>query len=168
MDDLLIVAKSISEHLEHLEKVLNQLMEVGLKLKPGKCTFAQEQVDYLGHIILSAEGVRPNSAKVAAVRNFPKPKSSKEAKSFLGLVNFYRRRLPNFTVIARPLTALTRQDKEPKNTVPFVWNDKCEAAFQKAKQLLITAPLLCPPDLTKDFSCGPMQGNLVLDLYWNK
>ena len=95
--------------------------------------------------------MRSNSAKVAAVRNFPKPKSSKEVKSFLGLVNFYRRHLPNFAVIARPLTALTRQDKESKKTVPFVWNDKCEAAFQKAKELLITAPLLCPPDLTKDF-----------------
>ena len=128
LDDLLIVSKSMSEHLEHLEKVLNRLMEVGLKLKPGKCTFAQEQVDYLGHT-LSAEGVRPNRAKVVAVRDFPKPKSSKEVKSFLGLVNFYRRHLPNFAVIARPLTALTRQDKESKKTVPFVWNDKCEAAF---------------------------------------
>ena len=62
-------------------------MEVGLKLKLGKCAFAQEQVDYLGHT-LSAEGVRPNSAKEEAVRNFPKPKSSKEVKSFLSLVNF--------------------------------------------------------------------------------
>ena len=128
LDDLLIVSKSISEHLEHLEKVLNRLMEVGLKLKPGKCTFAQEQVDYLGHT-LSAEGVRRNSAKVAAVRDFPKPRSSKEVKSFLGLVNFYRRHLPNFAVIARPLTALRRQHKESKKTIPFVWNDKCEAAF---------------------------------------
>ena len=90
LDDLLIVSKSMSEHLEHLEEVLNQLMEVGLKLKPGKCTFAQEQVDYLGHT-LSAEGVRPNNAKVAAVRDFPKPKSSKEVKSFLGLGQFLQK-----------------------------------------------------------------------------
>ena len=147
LDDLLNVSRLTSEHLK---KVLNRLMEVGLKLKPGKCTFAQEQVDYLGHT-LSAEGVQPNSAKVEAVRNFPKPKSSKEANSFLSLVNFYRRHLPNFTVIARLLTAPKRQDKESKKTVLFVWNDKCEAAFQKAKELLITAPLLCPLDLTKIF-----------------
>ena len=150
LDDLLIVSKSMSEHLGHLKKVLNRLMEIGLKLKPTKCAFAREQVDYLGHT-LSAEGVRPNSAKVEAVKNFPRPKSSKEIKSFLGLINFYRRHLPNFAVIARPLTALTRQDKELKKTVPFVWDDKCEAAFQKAKELLITAPLLYPPDLTRDF-----------------
>ena len=112
--------------------------------------FAREQVDYLGHT-LPTEGVQPNSTKVEAVKNFPRPKSSKEVKSFLGLVNFYRRHLPNFAVIARPLTALTRQDKESKRTVPFVWDDGCEAAFQKAKELLISAPLLYPPDLTREF-----------------
>ena len=104
----------------------------------------------MGHT-LSAEEIRPNNAKVKAVKNFPRPKSSKEVKSFLDLVNFYRRHLPNFAIIARPLTALTRQDKKSKKTLPFVWDDKCEASFQKAKELLITAPLLYPPDLTKDF-----------------
>ena len=88
LDDLLIVTKSMLEHLDHLKKVLNRLMEFGLKLKPKKCAFAREQVDYLGHT-LSTEGMRPNSAKDEAVENFPKPKSSKEIKSFLGLVNFY-------------------------------------------------------------------------------
>ena len=113
LDDLLIVSKSIADNLEHLEKVLDRLMEVGLKLKPRKCVFAQEQVDYLGHT-LSAEGVLPNSAKVEAVKNFPRPKSSKEVKSFLGLVNFYIRHLPNFAVIVRPLTAARQGVKEDR------------------------------------------------------
>ena len=95
--------------------------------------------------------MRPNNAKVEAVKNFPRPKSSKEVKSFLGLVNFYRRHLPNFAVVTRPLTALTRQDKVLKKPVPFKWDDGCEAAFQKARELFITAPLLYPPDLTRDF-----------------
>ena len=92
----------MSEHLEHLKKVMNRLMEIGLKLNSKECAFAREQVHYLGHT-LSAEGVRPNNAKVEAVKNFPRPKSSKEFKSFLGLVNFYRRHLPNFAVIAQLL-----------------------------------------------------------------
>ena len=163
LDDLLIVSKSMSEHLGHLKKVLNRLMEFGLKLKPKKCAFAREQVDYLGHT-LSAEGVRPNNAKVEAVKSFPRPKSSKEVKSFLGLVNFYRRHLPNFAVVTRPLTALTRQDKVLKNPVPFEWDDECEAAFQKAKELLITAPLLYPPTLQEIFTCGQMLADLVLEL----
>ena len=64
--------------------------------------------------------------------------------------------MPNFAVIVQPLTALMRQDKESKKTVPFVWDDKCEAAFQKVEELLITATLLYPPDFTKNFSCGLM------------
>ena len=113
LDDLLIVSKSVDEHLEHLRKVLDRLMKVGLKLKPTKCVFARERVDYLGHT-LSAEGVQPNSAKVEAVRNFPRPQSSKEVKSFLGLVNFYGRHLPNFAVVARPLTALTGKTRSQR------------------------------------------------------
>ena len=82
LDDLLIVSKSMPQHLGRLKKVLNHLMEFGLKLKPKKCAFGREQVEYLGHT-LSAEGVRPNNAKVEAVKNFSRPKSSKEVKSFL-------------------------------------------------------------------------------------
>jgi len=87
-----------------------------------------------------------------AVKNFPRPKSSKEIKSFLCLVNFYCRHLPNFAVVVRPLTALTRQDKKSKALVPFEWNEECESTFLEAKRLLVSAPLLHPPNLDKQFS----------------
>ena len=74
----------------------------------------------------------------------------KEVKSFLGLVNFYHRFLPNFAVVARPLTAL-RLDKKPKTPVPFQWSSECQSAFQKAKELLVTAPVLHPPNLSLEF-----------------
>ena len=70
------------EHAEHLRKVLDRLLEVGLRLKPKKCVFARERVDYLGHA-LTADGVQPNSAKVEAVKSFPKPQGSQEF-SWLG------------------------------------------------------------------------------------
>ena len=90
LDDLLIVSKSITEHVEHVGKVLKQLGEANLKLKPQKCKFAQQQVEYFGHT-LTSEGVCPNDGKTRAVKEFPKPTTVKEVKGFLGLVNYYRR-----------------------------------------------------------------------------
>ena len=66
-------------------------------------------------------------------------------------MNFYRRHLPNLAVVARPLPALTRKDKNTGVLVPFVWNKQCEMAFQEVKRMLITTPLLDPPDLTRPF-----------------
>ena len=82
--------------------MLTRLQQAELKLKPIKCNFAQSRVEYLGHILIP-EGVTPNEQ---AVKQFSKPTCCKEVQSFLGLVNFYRRHVPNLAVIARPLTAL--------------------------------------------------------------
>ena len=147
LDDLLVVSRSIKEHVEHLGKVFQKLEEANLKLKPQKCKFAQEKIEYLGHT-LTAKGVCPNDGKVQAVIECPRPQNIKEVKSFLGLVNYYRRHLQNLAVIARPLTALTRKGKCP-NQVD--WTEECEKAFNKVKELLTRAPMLRPPDLSKPF-----------------
>ena len=114
LDDILIVSPSFQEHLTHVEQVLNHLSEAGLRLKPAKCAFAQKKIDYLG-FTLSAEGVYPNSAKVVAVQNFPRPTDAKSVRRFLGIVNFYRKHVKDMAAIARPLTALTRKDKQTCN-----------------------------------------------------
>jgi len=145
LDDLLIVSKSITEHVEHIERVLRRLGEANLRLKPQKCKFAQQEVEYLGHT-LTSEGVRPNDSKTRAVKEFPRPTTVKEVKSFLGLVNYYRRHLKNLAIIARPLTALTR-----KGLVKLDWTTECEEAFQEVKRMLCTAPMLRPPDMAKEF-----------------
>ena len=150
LDDLLIVSQSAAEHQEHIKKVLAQLHKAGLKLKPSKCRFAHTGAGYLGHT-LTAEGVVPNDQKVQAVKEFPQPTCSKEVRSFLGLVNFYRRHVPNLAVFARPLTALTRKDKITGQTVPFVWDTDCDLAFNKIKEMLVSAPMLHPPDLSRPF-----------------
>ena len=150
LDDILIVSSDMEEHLGHVGKVLKRLDEAGLRLRPGKCAFAQQEIDYLGYT-LSALGVRPNNKKVQAIQEFPRPTSAKAVKSFLGIVNFYRRHVKNMAAIARPLTALTRKDKTTGNTVVFEWNAECEEAFLTLKSMLVTAPVLIPPDLSKEF-----------------
>jgi len=92
---------------------------------------------------------KPNDNKVRAVKEFPTPSCCREVKSFLGLVNFYRRHLTNLAVV--PLTALTRKDKKTGLTLEFVWNGQCETVFQEIKRMLVSAPLLHPPDLNKPF-----------------
>ena len=144
LDDLLIASKSMTEHMVHVKKVLSRLKDVGLRLKPSKCMFATEEIEYLGHT-LTPEGVKPNSKKVEAVRNFPIPKNVKEVKSFLGLANFYRRHIPDMATISRTLTALTRKNME------FKWTAECEVTFKEIKKRLVSAPVLRPPDLDRPF-----------------
>ena len=150
LDDILIAYRNFSEHITHIMQVLQRLQEVGLKVKPSKCTLAEKQINYLGFSI-SAKGVWPTFKNVLAVKEFPCPTPVKEVKRFLGLANFYRRHLQNMGIICRPLTALTRKDKQTGQPVKFEWSTQCEKSFQKIKEMLISSPVLVPPDLDKEF-----------------
>ena len=131
-----IVSKSFEEHLSHVRSVLERLQEAGLRLKPEKCAFVKSEIDYL-EFILSATGFRPNFKKVEAIHHFPRPKRVKDVQSFLGMVNFYRRHVPNMAVKARPLTALTRKDKATVKPVAFEWSSECEQAFIELKHFFV-------------------------------
>ena len=128
--------------------MFQRLEEANLKLKPRKCKFAQHRIEYLGHT-LTADGVCPNDRKVQAVKELLRPRTVKEVKGFLGLVNYYRKHLKNLAVVAWPLTALTRK-KMPATQLD--WTSECKEAFTKVKELLFSAPILHPPDLSKPFS----------------
>ena len=167
LDDILIASRSFSEHISHITQVFKRLQEAGLRVKPSKCIFAENQIDYLGFTI-SAKGVCPTNKNVLAVKEFPRPTSVKEVKWFLGLANFYRRHLQNMGVICRPLTALTKKDKQTGQPVTFEWSNQCEESFQKIKEMLISSPVLVPPDLDKDFFCRSMPVKRALELFWNK
>jgi hypothetical protein len=80
-----------------------------MKLQPDKCEFLRKEVSYLGHII-GQTGVRPDEKRIEAVRDFPKPKTTRELKGFLGLAGYYKRFIPNFCKIAKPLTELLQKN----------------------------------------------------------
>ena len=149
-DDTLVASKSTKEHFKHLEKVAKRLREAGLRLKPEKCVFMTNKVEYLG-FTLTADGVRPNQKNIQAIADFPKPTCAKEVRSFLGMANFYCRHVQGMVSICRPLTELTRMDKESKKPVSFIWTEECQKAFEEVKRSLISAPLLHPPDWEKEF-----------------
>ena len=91
----------------------------GLKLKPAKCNFFKQEVQYLGHIV-SANGISTDSLKTEKITNWPAPSSKKEVQQFLGLAGYYRRFIKNFATIARPLHKLAER------STSFNWTTKCE------------------------------------------
>ena len=139
IDDILVFNRTLEDHLSHLKQVMDRLDRAGLCLKPKKCKFIQERVEYLGHVI-SKHGIEVDLIKVAAIKDFPQPTNLKSLKSFLGLSSYYRRFIPHFSSVAGPLHLLTRKD------APFVWSSSCQEAFELLKHLLTTAPVLaCIP-----------------------
>ena len=102
LDDILVTGESETAHLRNLASVLERLTSARVRLKREKCAFMILEVEYLGHRI-SAEGIYPVPEKVIAVREAPTPKDVSQLRSFLGLVNYYWKFLPNVATLLRPL-----------------------------------------------------------------
>ena len=115
LDDIIIFSDNELEHLEHLEIIFCRLKEAGLKMKCSKCGFFKCKIHYLGHLI-SADGIRPLPNKLDSIKHMPALKDTKEIKQFLGLTGYYRKFVPRFADISRPLTTLTKKDQK------FEWN----------------------------------------------
>jgi hypothetical protein len=139
LDDIIVFSKSEAEHEKHLRIVLDILKLHNLTAAHWKCSFYQQEVLFLGHIV-SAEGVRVDPAKVKAVKNFPAPTNASHLRSFLGMTNYFRKFIRRYAHVVHPMTDLL------KSEVPFRWSSACQTAFDQVKELLTTAPVLILPD----------------------
>ena len=139
LDDIIIFSKSEEEHLQHLEEIFLRLCKFGLKMKREKCSFFKKHIQYLGHLV-SERGFEPLPEKLKSIKDMPAPRTPKEVKQFLGLIGYYRKFVPHFADISRPLTKLTRQD------VTFQWTEQCQEAFNHLRELLMEYPILRYPD----------------------
>ena len=146
IDDIVIFSRSWEEHLVHLREVFTCLQTAKLTIKVSKCQFGRKEVRYLGHVI-GGGTVRPDPQKIEAVNNYPQPGSKKEVRAFLGLAGYYRRFVPHFATIAEPLTELTKG----RNPDRVKWNERCEEAFHKLKELLSTPPILKVAEPNKQY-----------------
>ncbi|TMC19484.1 MAG: hypothetical protein E6J34_15270 [Chloroflexi bacterium] len=149
LDDILVYSKNKEEHEQHLRQVLQRLKNNQLYAKLSKCTFFTNSIEYLGHIV-DGEGLRPNPRLVQALKDFPQPKTLKELQSFLGLANYYRKFIANFSHIALPLTDATRNNTQ-SNLRPIEWTQSMQTAFEKLKEALTSAPCLALPDPDGEF-----------------
>ena len=155
LDDILVFSSTIEEHLERLDVVFTKLKAHGLKIKPSKCHFFRKEVKYLGHVV-SENGVSTDPAKTEAIKNWPKPTTEKELRSFLGIAGYYRRFVQNFAKIATPLHSLLSKPDKSKTKLKSeqfakLWNENCDIAFRTLKEKLTTTPILGYPDFSKEF-----------------
>ncbi|GIL63541.1 hypothetical protein Vafri_17585, partial [Volvox africanus] len=115
--------------------------------KRAKCFWAQPQVEYLGHIV-SATGVKMDPRKVAVVRDWPAPQNLQELRKFLGLTNYFRKFIKQYSVLAAPLTNLTRKGA-------FIslesWTSECQQAFEELKRVVADDITLAFPDHSLPF-----------------
>lgn len=134
----------IEDHARDVKAVLERLTLAGLEANIKKCHFAYSEMLFIGHIV-SKGTIRPDPAKLRAVKEIPVPQNLAELRSFLGLANYYHDFIAGFALTCRPLYKLTR-----KNEV-FEWNGDCDAAFNSIKSSLIAAPCLFAPNFKLPF-----------------
>ena len=144
LDDILIYSKTMADHIQHLQEVLEILRANQLYLKASKCSFGQNSLEYLGHII-SAQGVATDPTKTQAMIQWPVPTTFIELRAFLGLTGYYRKFVKHYGIIAKPLTAILRHKE-------FMWSDQAQQAFQTLKQAMTSTPVLALPDFQAQFT----------------
>jgi hypothetical protein len=135
LDDIMIYTQKGSDHAAAVTLVLETLSKHQLWLKPEKCEFGKDKVEYLGLLIL-CNRLRMDLGKVKAVTDWPTPRNVTELQRFIGFANFYRRFIDHFLGTARPLHDLT------KAKTPFIWDTCCTTAFEQLKTAFTTAPIL--------------------------
>jgi hypothetical protein len=112
--------------------------------KFSKCEFWIKEVPFLGHLVLP-QGIAVDPSKIKEVLEWKPPISVSEVRSFLGLASYYRRFIPNFFKITKPITELLKKGNK------YVWSEACDEAFKHLKRLLTTSPVLAQPDTNKPF-----------------
>lgn len=138
LDDVLIISETFEQHMQDLQEVFHRFKQAGLKLSPQKCKFAQQKCVFLGHEI-SKDGIRPPSDRLKAISEYPAPKNAKALKRYLGLMNWFKKFIPNYSSIANPLYKLLRKG------VKFTWQTEHQISFEKLKEHLLNSEALAFP-----------------------
>ena len=154
LDDIIIFSDTQEEHLKRLEAVFQKLAAAGLKLKPSKCFFFREEIEYLGHVV-SGKGIATNPKKVETVTKWPTPKTVYDVRSFLGFIGYYRRFIKDFSKIAKQIreviTGLENQSKRTAKKTLIEWAEAADSAFVHLKNLCTSTPILAYPDYQLPF-----------------
>ena len=144
MDDMFLSAKTKEQLRENTKQVLQRLMENDLYLKPKKCEFCKEKIEWLGMVIQEGK-ITMDPGKLKGIQDWPAPTTVKQVRDFLGFRNFYRRFIRGFSEIAWPLNELLKKDRK------FKWTTECQQAFDDLKTRFTSEPILVMPDQTKPF-----------------
>ena len=143
MDDMLVETEDKKKHDDIVEKILRRIKANNLYLKPEKCVWKVKEIDFL-ELVIRVNGIKMQEEKVSGVLEWPRSKMVKNIQKFLGLANYYRQFMKDFSRIAKPLHRLVRKNEK------WNWEGKQEKVFEELKQVFITQPVLVVLDLDKE------------------
>lgn len=144
LDDIIVFSDSFEQHVSHLESIFQKLEKAGLKLKPSKCHFLKEKINFLGHVV-SQNGIEPDPEKIDVIQKLRAPRNVREVRSVVGMCSYYRRFIENFSDTVRNLTELTKKNAK------FHWTPDHQKSFDQLKEKLANFPVLAHPDLRKPY-----------------
>src|SRR5438552_11956873 len=152
LDDILVYSNSEEEQLEHLGLLFEALRQHRMYAQPTKCVFDEPNVEFCGHIV--EQGItKVLNSKVRAIKEWPQPHNVQEVRQFYRLVNYYRRFIRPFSIIAAPLSDLFKsQDKDKRKRQPIIWSTVHQITFERLKNAITSVPVLIQPDPTKPYT----------------
>ena len=139
LDDIVVTGKSDAEHLQNLERVLAKIQEYGFQVRKEKCSFMQDSIEYLGHIV-DKNGIHVSPKKIKGIVEMPKPRNQHQLRSFLGMVNHYGKFLCNLSDMCAPLNKLLQKEQ------PWSWTNSCQDVFDRIKKKLVSTEALAHYD----------------------
>ncbi|UYV65863.1 hypothetical protein LAZ67_3005743, partial [Cordylochernes scorpioides] len=134
-DDFIIFSNNFQEHFTHLKVILDICIKENIKLKLSKCKFATYQISFLGYEI-SNHQFSPSTNNIETIRKLNSPRNKKDLQRVLGSINIYSKFIPNYAKLRLPLNNLLKKD------VKWKWDEECETAFSKLKNIITSKPIL--------------------------
>ena len=150
LDDVIVFSWTEEEHLHHLRVVFARFLEHGLKLKPPKCHFLQDEITFLGHEI-SANGMKPGMANLKAIAKMAPPKMYTEIRQFTGMTGFFQQFIKGYYRIGKPLNDLLEGEASKLKSEELELMLEALKAFEELKMKCMTAPILVFADFKKLF-----------------
>lgn len=147
LDDILIFSETLDDHIKHVRLIVERLDLHSLKINLKKCEPAKNEIIFLGHVISEGE-LKTDQSKVEALYMYKRPNTLRQLQSFLGLAQYYRKFVKNFSITASSLFDLISNTKDPKK---LIWVEECQEAFEKIRSCLSSEKVLILPDLTQPF-----------------
>lgn len=144
LDDIVLVTQTFEEHLRLLEEVFRRLRDANITVSWEKCQLCRAELKYLGYVV-DRNGLHVDADKVKAMIEIPRPTNVTEVRRIIGTFSWYRRFVPEFSMILAPITGLLKKHAK------FVWTDECEKSFKRIKECLVSAPILSCPDYSLPF-----------------
>jgi hypothetical protein len=138
LDDVIVFSSTFSDHISRLDEVFRRIQDSGLKLSPSKCNLFRTEVKFLGHIV-SSQGTQPDPDNVRKLLDWPTPTCQTDVRAILGLANYYRKYIRDFSKRVRSLTDLTRKNR------PFEWTAQCQQEFNDIKTALTSSDFMAYP-----------------------